>query len=121
MKIIEPGHIYKVENVDGHGTQIIKFVRRRDDNADVLPPDQRREGIQSQELLRVLIDRTIYLHNENPWHENVQVIQMLRECLRLYDSRAARASLKKLNMPEKHKPCNECGHILCMCERVFHE
>jgi hypothetical protein len=91
MKIIEPGHIYKVENVDGHGTQIIKFVRRRDDNADVLP------------------------------HENVQVIQMLRECLRLYDSRAARASLKKLNMPEKHKPCNECGHILCMCERVFHE
>lgn len=115
MKIIEPGHIYEVENVDGTGTQRIQFVKRRGSDAELLPNDQRVEGIQSQELLRVLIDRTFYLHREQPWRENVQIIHHLRDALRLYESRAARRSIEKLSMPERRDFCRNCGHFFCHC------
>lgn len=29
MKVLEPGHVYEVENIDGEGTQTINFVARR--------------------------------------------------------------------------------------------
>ena len=47
MKVIEPGHVYEVENVDGKGTQRIQFVHRRDSTAELLPDKERKEGIQS--------------------------------------------------------------------------
>lgn len=115
MKILDPGHEYEVENIDGSGTQKIQFVKRRDSKAELLPESQREEGIQSQELLRVLIDRTIYLHTEQPWQENVKIVQNLRDCLRLYESRAARRHIEKLSMPERFDTCKECGHLLCFC------
>lgn len=116
MKVIEPGHLYEVENVDGDGTQLIQFVHRRDEDARLLPEDQRKEGIQSQELLRVLIDRTLYLHAEQPWSENVKIIQNLRDALRIYEARAARAAIEKLSMPERYEHCRECGHFMCFCK-----
>lgn len=116
MKVIEPGHVYEVQNTDGKGTQRINFVLRRDGAAELLPENQRRQGIQSQELLRVLIDRTIYLHNEQPWPENIVVINCLRKALKMYESRAARRSIEKLAMPERHEGCKDCGHLLCFCD-----
>lgn len=116
MRIIEAGHLYEVENVDGDGTQRIQFVHRRDDAGELLPEKYRKEGIQSQELLRVLIDRTIYLHAEQAWHENVKIINHLRDALRLYESRAAHRAIDKLAMPERHVGCDTCGHLLCFCE-----
>jgi hypothetical protein len=116
MKVIDPGHRYEVKNVDGKGRQTVQFVKRRGWDAELLPEDQREEGIQSQELLRVLIDRTIYLHTEQPWQENVKIIHHLRDALRLYESRAARRHIEKLSMPERHDACSHCGHILCFCE-----
>jgi hypothetical protein len=117
MKVIDPGHTYRVENTDGSGTQVIQFVLRRGYDGELLPEDQRKEGIQSQELLRVLIDRTIYLHTENPWSENVKVVQHLRDALRLYEARAARAAIVKLQMPERRDFCKQCGHFLCFCNK----
>lgn len=115
MKIVEPGHTYAVTNVDGPGHQIIRFVKRRDSRAELLGEEEREEGIQSQELLRVLIDRTIYLHAEQPWPENVEVVKHLRKALSLYESRAARRHIEKLSMIERHEPCEDCGHLLCFC------
>lgn len=111
MKIVEPGHVYDVENVDGDGTQRIMFVRRRDSAAKKL--DTSTEGILSQELLRVLIDRTLYLNAEAPCSEDVEIVDKLRECLRLYESRAARRSIERLSMPEREPVCATCGHIRC--------
>lgn len=113
MRVIDPGHLYEVENVDGDGTQRIQFVKRRGPDAELLPEKDRLEGIQSQELLRVLIDRTFYLHREQPWQENVKILHHLRDALRLYESRAARRHIEKLSMPELADPCGKCGHILC--------
>lgn len=115
MKIIDPGHRYVVENIDGNGTQIIQFVKRRGTNGGLLPNVEMVEGIQSQELLRVLIDRTIYLHKEQAWHENVDVINHLRDALRLYEIRAAHRLIEKTSMPEL-VPTNDHGHIVELCE-----
>lgn len=116
MKVIDPGHVYEVENIDGDGTQIIQFVQRRGWDAELLPEEEREEGIQSQELLRVLIDRTLYLHAEQPWQENVKIVHNLRDALRLYEARAARRSIERLSMPERAKNCASCGHVLCFCD-----
>lgn len=116
MKVIDPGHKYEVENIDGSGKQVIQFVKRRGWDAELLPESERIEGIQTQELLRVVIDRTLYLHAEQPWNENVKIVHHLRDALRLYESRAARRHIEKLSMPERAVACKSCGHFLCFCE-----
>jgi hypothetical protein len=113
MIVIEAGHVYEVANVDGHGTQRIEFVRRRDHNGEMRPEELRREGILSQELLRVLIDRTLYLNAENPCREDVEIVDRLRDVLRAYEARASRRSIEKLSMPERHEGCPVCHHLLC--------
>jgi hypothetical protein len=122
MRVIEPGHLYAVRNVDGDGEQTIRFVRRRD-NAGC-PTNGRQRGILGQELLRMLIDRTLYLAAEAPCAEDVQIVDGLRDCLRLYESRAARRTIERLPMPERHDVCPICHHILCdhrHPERLEHE
>jgi hypothetical protein len=114
MLVIAPGHVYTLENVDGTGRQRISFVRRRDAVGELLPPELRIEGILGQELLRVLIDRTLYLYAEAPCDEDTRIIEKLRECLVLYEARAARRSIEKLSKPEVAPTCEKCGHMLCM-------
>lgn len=115
MKVIVPGHLYELKNLDGDGVQHLQFVQRRDHNAELLPVEFRKEGVVTQEVLRVLIDRTMYLHNEQAWHENVDALNHLRDCLRLYELRAAHRNLQKLGMPERAPHCKTCGHLFCHC------
>ncbi len=117
MKVILPGHIYDVENVDGSGTQRIVFVRRRTSTAQLVQDDDRQEGILTQELLRVAIDRTLYLNNEAPCVENVEIVTALRRALSLYESRAARRTIENYPMPELLGVCPICQHILCKHQR----
>jgi len=113
MKIVEPGHVYEVENVDGVGTQRIEFVQRRNSNAHLLPETERKEGILTQELLRVAIHRTLYLNAEAPCVENIEIVEALRRALSLYESRAARRTIEKKPMIENERVCSICHHILC--------
>ena len=111
MQIIDPGHVYRLYNADGEGTQTIRFVRRRGDDGERI--ETKSEGILSQELLRVLINRTLYLNDEDPCIEDVEIVHKLRDCLKLYESRAARRTIEKLSMPEKTDACPICHHLLC--------
>lgn len=113
MKVIEPGHVYDLQNVDGTGAQRIRFVRRRDDEAAVLPAAERHQGILTQELLRVAIDRTLYLNAEAPCPENVEIVNALRKALAAYESRAARRTVEKHPMIERADVCEICQHMLC--------
>lgn len=113
MKCIQPGHVYDVENADAPGTQRIRFVRRRDNVGEPLPDHLLHPGILSQELLRVLIDRTLYLYAEAPCDEDTEIVEALRRCLTLYESRAARRYIERLSKPEKAEVCPVCHHILC--------
>jgi hypothetical protein len=116
LRVVEPGHIYEVHNVDGPGVQRIIFVRRRGDDGRMLKIDERHKGILAQELMRVLIDRTLYLNAEAPCVEDIEAINLLRRCLMLFESRAARRTIEKLPMPEMTDVCARCHHILCRCD-----
>lgn len=113
MKVILPGHVYVADNVDGDGEQRIEFVRRRDVFGELLPEGERRQGILTQELLRIAIDRTLYLYREAPCDEDTEIVEALRHALTLYESRAARRSIERLARPEMAGTCPTCGHILC--------
>lgn len=116
MKVILAGHVYDVENL-GDGTQRIQFVQRRDGAARLLPEDQHVDGVLSQELLRVLIDRTLYLNAEAPCVESIEIVGHLRAALTLFETRAARRVIEKMPMVEREGTCPECGHLLCDHQR----
>ena len=67
---------------------------------------------------------TLYLNDEDPCAEDIEIVHKLRDCLRLYESRAARRTIEKLTMPEKADACPLCHHLLCAhrhSERLEHE
>jgi hypothetical protein len=113
MRVIEAGHVYEVQDVDGIGVQEIRFVRRRDDEGVLLPSEERQQGILTQELLRVCIDRTLYLNAEAPCPENVVIIDSLRRALVEFESRAARRTIEKQPMIERTNVCEICQHVFC--------
>jgi hypothetical protein len=113
VRIIEPGHVYSLENVGGGGEQIIHFVRRRDELGETLDGSGRTPGVLTQELLRVAIDRTLYLYAEAPCDEDTAIVEHLRAALTLYESRAARRSIEKIVKPELAEVCPICHHVLC--------
>lgn len=117
MRVAEPGHVYVLQNLDGDSEQILRFVRRRDEVGEPLH-EGRRPGILTQELLRVAIDRTLYLYAEAPCDEDTEIIEHLRAALSLYESRAARRSIEKLSKPEEASICEKCGHILCQHQKL---
>lgn len=116
MRVMDSGHIYELENVDGPGSQELRFVRRRDGHGE--PTSSREPGILTQELLRVAIDRTLYLYAEAPCDEDTEILDCLRNALSLYESRAARRTIEKLSKPEEAPRCPVCGHILCLHGRT---
>lgn len=118
MRVLVPGHVYELSNVDGEGVQQITFVQRRDSAGEPLPAEQRREGILTQELLRVAIDRTLYLYAEAPCDEDTEVVEALRLALVRYETRAARRTVERLAQPERAVACAVCGHLLCRHQRT---
>lgn len=117
MRVIIPGHVYALDSVDTspgrNPRQSVSFVLRRGPEGEPLSEASRAPGILCQELLRVLIDRVLYLYAERPCDEDTQIIQKLRECLVLFEARAARSAIERLSKPEEAATCNSCGHIIC--------
>lgn len=121
MKVLVKGHKYIVHHVGDDGDQCIDFVQRRKYNGERFPDGFEYPGILSQELIRVLIDRTLYLNAEEPCTEDVEIIHHLRDALTLYESRAARKNIEKLVKVEEAKVCHKCHHILCHHQIKAHE
>ena len=117
MKVLDPGHVYALENVGTEGQQTIQFVRRRDEKGELLPDNLQTPGCLTQELLRVAIDRTLYLYEEAPCDEDTDIISYLRAALMAYESRSARRKIERLAKPEEAKVCDMCGHIICEHQR----
>ena len=92
MKVLEPGHIYKLEHLDGNRSESLVFVNRGH-GTDY-------EGTNNQEVLRVLIDRVNFLENELHWQGNEQIIFHLRMALVLHEAR----HLERLVIKDQLKP-----------------
>lgn len=96
MKILDPGHIFEMQQLGG-GTQTITFVKR---SGGAISYEDEWPGVQVQEVLRVLIARTKYLHSILPCTESLDAICYLRMTLFMYEVRAWRRKQESLNRRE---------------------
>lgn len=122
MKIIDAGHIYKLNMYDDeeNSFQTLTFLKRCGKrypfNEGMYP------GTNCQEVLRALIDRTEYLNRQEPCAESEAIIASLKTALFLFESRAARKHGKTLNLRDlnctlDYPLCDNCGHIDCGCRK----
>lgn len=96
MKIIEPGHVYELNSLDGGTPETLTFVNREE--------GQKHSGTQTQEVLRALIDRTMHCDNCRRWAGNDEIIKHLRMALVLHEARALeRKAEKGYYAPERMK------------------
>ena len=111
MKELDPGHQYALDSFDGDHPQIITFMKRK----QFPPNDGNQAGTNCQELLRVLIARTLYLDAQDPWAENQIILNSLRAALLAFEVRAAtrhgRTIAPTSYLPER-EPTGEDGHFI---------
>lgn len=97
MKILEPGHVYVLSQIDAHDDEgaeavVLRFVNREDNP---------HPGTQTQEVLRALIDRTIHCDNCLRWEGNDRIIYHLRMALALHEGRHLERMVEKGAMVER--------------------
>jgi hypothetical protein len=99
MNVIDPGHVYQLDQLGG-GTQTLTFVKR---SGGAIQYEQEWPGLQTQEVLRALIDRTKYLDKVLPCVETKDALWYLRRALYEYEKRAYRRKEQRLNRQQpKH-------------------
>lgn len=105
MEIIEPGHIYRLNWLDGKPSlefaTVPGFNTTEADLIFVNREDNPHGGTQTQEVLRALIDRTEHCDACLRWAGNDSIVQYLRLALVLHEARALeRKTLKGIINPE---------------------
>lgn len=108
MEVVEKGHVYRLANKQAGG-QMLTFFK------DLPQSEAVHDGVLCQEVLRVLIDRMLELWQQKPCHESTEIIQKMRECLVLFEVRAARGTLEKsyqkCGRHIEQLPTFENGHV----------
>jgi hypothetical protein len=116
MKVLDAGHLYELDTFDGQSSDsaLLRFMKREGagypGNAGAYP------GTNCQDVIRVLIDRVKYLHNQIPHPENGEIIGSLRAALEAFEVRAAERHGRALVLGvtiEYEPACKVCGHIGC--------
>lgn len=118
MKVIEPGHIYELSQLDGDGKPLVlKFVRR--------DKEPFHEGTQIQEVVRVqidmldaLIDRVNHCDDCLRWEGNDTIIKhfsesqrRLRLVLLKFEERALERKVDKQGFKPEAVPMGSDGHF----------
>jgi hypothetical protein len=125
MIVSDPGHAYNVLWFDPEGKEPALIPRRGSSITffkkigEKFPGNEGSPawGTNSQEVIRVLLDRARYLNIQIPCKETDSVIYYLRRALFAFELRAAR--VKDMRLPEdisvdrieEFPFCNICGHI----------
>jgi len=116
MKVIDPGHEYLLDSLDGELVQRLTFVKREGEkypgNVGSHP------GTTTQEVLRALIQRSEYVNGQIPCPETTLAIGLLQSALYLLESRAARCHGRILvadigALASGASKCSDCGHVGC--------
>jgi hypothetical protein len=116
MRVLQRGHIYEIDQRSGiqHGMSGVKaeirYVNRE--------PGMEHDGTTTQELLRVIIDRTHYCHNCLPHRVNEQIIFHMRMALALHEARALEQQVLKGELRPEHVPLGSNGHFLHLEDRT---
>ena len=102
MHVIKPGHLYRLSHRDGENTTEIQYVNKE------LGTEE--EGVVTQEILRMLIDRTRYCNNCQPHPNNERIIYHFRMALVLHEARALERKVQKHEIEPEHIGLGEDGH-----------
>lgn len=94
MRVLEPGHIYELDHLCSEGHETLTFIKRS--GAAVHYADE-HPGTNSQEVIRALIERTEYLDTVLECVESKDAAWHLRMALYMYEVRAFRRKVEKLN------------------------
>jgi hypothetical protein len=112
MRVIQRGHIYELEQraapgplggIDESAPMLIQFVN--------MEPGHEAAGTTTQEVMRVLIDRTHYCHNCLPHRVNEQIIWHMRQIIALHEARAIEQKAWKCELRPEFVPLGEDGHF----------
>ena len=94
MRVIDPGHRYTLNHIDGNGKEYLTFIKR---SGKYIKHSNEYPGTNVQEVLRVLIDRTKYLDDQLECEESKDILYYLRQSLFIYEARAYRRKMQKRN------------------------
>ena len=94
MKVIDPGHIYELIELGSDKTQTLTFIKR---SGGAITYDHEWPGLQTQEVIRALIDRTEYLDAVLTCTETQDALYHLRMALYCYELRAYRRKRESVN------------------------
>jgi len=118
MKVLDEGHRFELASLDGDSAiQVLQFVKREGKgypgNVGHYP------GTTSQEVLRALIYRAIYVNGQIPCWQTRLSIWLMAFVIKLYEYRAAKRH--KREAPGLHdavfgETCRKCGHVGCTGE-----
>lgn len=123
MVVLDPGHKYLLTELDIEDVaklQTLTFVKRE---GKLYPGNVgHHQGTTTQEVLRALIDRIVYVNRQIYDNTNIALLHHLRESIWYLEYRAARrhgrAPLDRamIGVIETLRTCSECGHIGCQGE-----
>ena len=116
MDVLDPGHNYKLNCLDGDAFIELRFVKRK---GKKYPGNKTCYcGTNIQEVLRAVIDRCRYLDNQVPCDETKEVISLMRHAIIQLELRAAVRHGRDTHFLvtadlENGETCSECGHLGC--------
>lgn len=125
MIVIDPGHKYLLDHLDGDGHTELAFVKRVGPGYE---PNQApaHEGVTIQEVVRALIHRLHYLQMQQEDESNLIAMSCLRGALLTLENRAARRAGpeqvaafvalldERMHVIEGEPACQKCGHVRCV-------
>lgn len=114
MIVLDSGHVYELNTLDGETYSKLIFVKRVGDkypwNNNAHP------GTTSQEVLRALINRACYVNMQTPCWQTKLSIRLMHYVVWLYEHRAAkrhgRRSPSMIDVLYGIQ-CRKCGHVGC--------
>lgn len=116
MKVIDPGHEYDLDSLDGEQANRLIFVKRE---GEKYPGNIGHHlGTTMQEVLRALIHRAIYVNGQTFCVETERAIYHMTSALYEMECRAARRHGREINFSTLEavagvSKCAVCGHIGC--------
>ncbi len=109
MKVIEKGHIYQpqIRRIHPDSKSIpmdkIVFINKQ--------PGQEHDGTTTQEVIRILIDRTRHCANCMPHPNNERIVYHLRMALILHEARALERKTEKGDFQPEYLDVGYDGHL----------
>lgn len=124
MKVLDPGHDYELQSLDGDDTPIrLTFVKRCIPSNKYPGNTNSYPGTIIQEVCRALINRLEYVNEQAPDWRNGMAIHAMRETIYNLEERAVEKHAKdwsrkdledfEENVIEHYPICKHCGHIAC--------